>query len=117
MPNFALPVPRLWMKNIKITFIHTISLASAIFTSTCARASIRMATVTRLKADNAHAYQGISLQQMLALSRVFFMVISTRYLLSCILQTVTMAWLMKNLTDSYLYRLIRYQMFIWRDTL
>ena len=73
MPNFALPVPRQWTKNIKSAFIHTISLASATFTSTCALALKRMATVTRLKADNAQAYQEIALLQMVARSRVSFM--------------------------------------------
>ena len=64
MPNFALPVPRQWTKHIKSAFIHTISLASATFTSTCALASKRKATVTRLKAELAQAYQEIALLQM-----------------------------------------------------
>ena len=61
MPSFALPIPRLWTKHIKSAFIHTISLASATFTSTCALASKRKATVTRLKAELSQAYQEIAL--------------------------------------------------------
>jgi len=34
LPNLALPVPRQWSRHIKSAFIHTISLASATFTST-----------------------------------------------------------------------------------
>jgi hypothetical protein len=61
MPDFILPVPRQWSKHIKLVFIHTISLASTAFTSTCALASKRRATVTRLKAELAQAYHEISL--------------------------------------------------------
>jgi hypothetical protein len=61
MPHFTLPVPRQWSEHIKSAFIHTISLASAAFTSTCALASKRKATVTRMKAELAQAYQEIAL--------------------------------------------------------
>lgn len=61
MPHFTFPVPRQWSKHIKSAFIHTISLASTAFTSTCALASKRRATVTRLKAELAQAYQKIAL--------------------------------------------------------
>ena len=61
MPKFALPISRQWTKHIKSAFIHAISLASATFTSTCALASKRKATVTRLKVELAQAYQEIAL--------------------------------------------------------
>lgn len=61
MPPFTLPVPRQWSRHIKSAFIHTISLASATFTSTCALASKRKLVATRMKAELAQAYQEISL--------------------------------------------------------
>jgi hypothetical protein len=61
MPEFTLPVPRQWTKQIKSAFIHIISLASATITCTCALASKRKATVTRMKAELAQAYQEIAL--------------------------------------------------------
>ena len=61
MPNFTPPIPRQWTKHIKSAFIHTISLSSAAFTSTCALASKRKATFTRLKAELTQTYQEIAL--------------------------------------------------------
>ena len=61
MPSSTLPVPRQWTKHIRSAFIHTISLASATFTSTCALASKRKASLTRMKSELAQAYQEIAL--------------------------------------------------------
>jgi hypothetical protein len=61
MPSINLPVPRQWSEQVKSAFIHVISLASSAFTSTCALASKRRATVTRMKAELAQAYQEIAL--------------------------------------------------------
>jgi hypothetical protein len=44
--DYQIPVPRQWSSCIKSAFLHTISLASAAFTSTCAFASKRRATGT-----------------------------------------------------------------------
>ncbi len=60
-PYSRLPVPRKWPTFIRSAFIHTISLASAVFTSTCALGSKRNATVTRQKAELSQAYQEIAL--------------------------------------------------------
>lgn len=60
MTNLALPIPRQWTKHIKSAFIHTISLASVTFASTCALASKRKSTLSRLKAELAQAYQEIA---------------------------------------------------------
>lgn len=61
--DYQIPVPRQWTSCVKSAFLHTISLASAAFTSTCALALKRKATVTRLKAELAQAYQEIALLQ------------------------------------------------------
>ena len=59
--GFDLPVPRQWPSWIKPAFIHTIFLASAVFTSTRAFGSRRKSTLTRLKAQLAIVYQEIEL--------------------------------------------------------
>ena len=59
--NLTIPVPRQWSKYIKSSFIQTISLASAAFTSTCALAAKRKATHTQLKAELARALHEITL--------------------------------------------------------
>ena len=56
-----LPVPRQWPSCIKSAFIHTISLASAVFTSTQALGSKRKASATRSKAELAQTYHEIAL--------------------------------------------------------
>jgi putative transposase len=61
--DYQIPVPRQWTSCVKSAFLQTISLASAVFTSTCALASKRKSTLTRLKAELAQAYQEIALLQ------------------------------------------------------
>jgi len=61
MPNLSLPVPRQWPKHIKSAFLHTISLASAVFSNTCALAEKRKSNHTRFKAELAQTYQEIAL--------------------------------------------------------
>jgi len=64
MANYSkLQVPRQWSSCIKSAFIHTISLASAVFTSTCALAARRKSKHTRFKAELAMTYQEIALIQ------------------------------------------------------
>ena len=56
-----LSVPMQWSSCIKSAFIHTISLASAVFNSACVLGSKRKSTNTRQNAELAQAYQEIAL--------------------------------------------------------
>jgi hypothetical protein len=56
-----LPVPRQWSSCIKSAFLHTISLASAVFTSACVLGSKRKSIKTRQNAELAQAYHEIAL--------------------------------------------------------
>lgn len=58
-----LQVPRQWPAQIRSAFIHTVSLASAVFTSTCALAANRKSTEPRHKSELAQAYHEIALLQ------------------------------------------------------
>jgi transcriptional regulator with XRE-family HTH domain len=61
--DFDIPIPRQWPSFIKSAFIHTISLASAVFTSAYILGSKRKSTNTRQNAELAQAYQEIALLQ------------------------------------------------------
>ena len=61
--NIVLTVPRQWPSCIKSAFLHTISLASAVFTSACVPGSKRKPTNTRQNVELAQAYQEIALLQ------------------------------------------------------
>jgi transposase InsO family protein len=67
--DYQIPVPRQWTSCIKSAFLHTISLASAVFTSACVLGSKRKSTNTRQNAELAQAYQEIAPYQEIALLR------------------------------------------------